>query len=94
MVGLTDGDVVSDTLTTVSAIRFNATPSPDFDGDGTVGFSDFLAFASAFGSQQGDATFDARFDLDGDGSVGFGDFLAFAADFGSTVEPPPSGAPI
>ncbi len=83
-----------DTLKTTSVITFNATPSPDFDGDGTVGFSDFLAFAGAFGSQQGDGTYDTRFDLDGDGAIGFGDFLAFAADFGSTVEPaPPSGSP-
>ena len=83
-----------DELTTTSEISFNVTPSPDFDGDGTVGFSDFLAFAGVFGSQQGDGTYDTRFDLDGDGAIGFGDFLAFAADFGSSVEPaPPSGSP-
>ena len=40
-----------DELTTTSEISFNVTPSPDFDGDGTVGFSDFLIFAGAFGSQ-------------------------------------------
>ena len=71
--------------------RDDGVPSPDFDGDGTVGFSDFLAFASVFGSQQGDAGFDARFDLDGDGAIGFPDFVAFAADFGKTVESTPSG---
>ena len=88
--GTSFSDLVNDTLTTTSAIRFNANPSPDFDGDGTVGFSDFLAFASGFGTQQGDAGYDARYDLDGDGDVGFSDFLIFAGAFGSQV--PPSGA--
>ena len=54
----------------------------DFDGDGTVGFSDFLQFAAKFGLSQGDAGYDARFDLDGDGTVGFSDFLIFAGSFG------------
>ena len=79
----------SDDLTTTSVIRFNATPSADFDGDGTVGFSDFLAFAGSFGASRGDARYEARFDLNGDGSVGFSDFLVFAGAFGSQV--PPSG---
>ena len=50
--------------------------SADFDGDGTVGFSDFLLFAAAFGAANPD------FDLDGNGAVGFSDFLIFAAAFG------------
>lgn len=81
----------TDELTTGSVITFNATgsASPDFDGDGTVGFPDFLAFAGGFGSSQGDARYEARFDLDGDGSVAFADFLVFAGAFGSEV--PPSG---
>ena len=54
----------------------------DFDGDGTVGFPDFLQFASQFGQSQDDAGFDARFDLDGDGTVGFNDFVIFARSFG------------
>jgi hypothetical protein len=57
-------------------------PDPDFDGDGSVGFSDFLSFAGAFGKIQSDPDFDARFDLDGDGTVGFSDFLTFAKAFG------------
>ena len=55
----------------------------DFDGDGTVGFSDFLQFAGAFGSNRGDAGYDVRYDLDGNGSVGFSDFLIFAGAFGT-----------
>jgi hypothetical protein len=50
----------------------------DFDGDGSVGFTDFLLFAGAFGSD------DTTFDLDNDGQVGFTDFLAFASAFGTS----------
>ena len=56
--------------------------TPDFDGDGTVGFTDFVQFAASFGLSRGDAGYDARFDLDGDGNVGFSDFLIFAGSFG------------
>ena len=47
----------------------------DFDGDGAVGFTDFLLFAEAFG------TSDPIYDLDGDGGVGFPDFLQFVIAF-------------
>ena len=50
-VTLAESSASQDELTTTSEISFNATPSPDFDGDRTVGFSDFLIFAGAFGSQ-------------------------------------------
>ena len=49
----------------------------DFNGDCVVDFSDFLAFASAFGK----ATSDAMFDLNGNGSVDFPDFLIFVSEF-------------
>ena len=51
----------------------------DYDGSGTVDFPDFLAFASAYGSDE------ARFDLNGDGRVDFPDFLGFARVFGREV---------
>lgn len=51
----------------------------DFDGDGIVGFSDFLQFAAAFGGS------DPAFDFDTDGVVGFSDFLQFASVFGQAV---------
>ena len=91
MVTLAESSASKDELTTTSMITFNATPSPDFDRNGTVGFSDFISFASKFGTQRGDAAFDARFDLDGDGEIGFSDFLAFASQFGKTVEPSQQG---
>ena len=62
--------------------------SPDFDGDGMVGFSDFLALAGLFGSRQGDGRYDAKYDLDSDGAIGFSDFLIFSASFGKEVSPP------
>ena len=65
--------------------------TPDFDGDGRVGFSDFLLFGSQFGARQGDGRYEARFDLDSDGAIGFGDFLIFSGDFGKEVSTPNSG---
>ena len=56
----------------------------DFDGNGTVGISDFLLFVSHFGSAVGQANYDARYDLDGDGQIGIGDFLIFVQDFGQS----------
>ena len=54
----------------------------DFDGDGTVGFQDFVQFAARFGLSQGDERYDARYDLDGDSTIGFSDFVIFANAFG------------
>ena len=56
--------------------------SADFNGDGSVDFSDFLAFAQQYGRSEGDEGYDARFDLNGNGSVDFQDFLAFAQQYG------------
>ena len=58
-------------------VTFTATAeaTPDFDGDGETGFSDFFLFADAFGGS------DPRFDLDGSGSVDFGDFFLLADYF-------------
>ena len=58
-----------------------ATARSDFDGDGTVGFSDFVQFAAQFGSSEGEEGYDVRFDLDGNGAVGFSDFVIFASAF-------------
>ncbi len=57
----------------------------DFDGNGAVNFDDFFAFAGAFGTAQGQAGFDARFDMDGNGRVEFNDFFVFAEVFGHTT---------
>ena len=61
------------------------TPDPDFDGNGTVGFADFVQFAAQFGLSQDNEGYDARFDLDGNGAIGFSDFLIFAGAFGKST---------
>ncbi len=61
-------------------------PSPDFDGDGTVGFSDFVQFAGVFGSTPDDPMYQAKYDLDRDGTIGFPDFVIFARDFGKSLD--------
>ncbi len=65
------------TVAGIEPVTFTATTkaSPDFDGDGETGFSDFFLFADAFGSN------DSRFDLDGSGSVDFADFFLLADHF-------------
>lgn len=52
----------------------------DADGDGTVGFSDFLILSSNFGKN--DQSF-ADGDFDADGQVTFADFLVLSANFGT-----------
>ena len=66
-------------------VLFDKTPTSDFDGDGVVGFADFLLFVAQFGFGEDDAGYDVWFDLDGDGMIGFGDFLIFANAFGKAV---------
>ncbi len=66
-------------------VLFDKTPTPDFDGDGVVGFADFLLFVAQFGSSEDDEGYDVWFDLDGDGVIGFGDFLIFVNAFGKKV---------
>ena len=56
---------------------------PDFDGDGSVGFLDFIIFAGGFGASAGEQSFNAALDLDQSGDVGFSDFLIFAQAFGT-----------
>ncbi len=69
---------------TLSLLQAQILLKADFNGDGTVDFDDFFAFADAFGTKQGDAKFNTKYDLDGKGSVDLSDFFLFAADFGKT----------
>ncbi len=61
----------------------SAVPSPDFDESGVVDFTDFLLFVGAFGAQEGQKMYEARYDLNGDGAIGFDDFLIFVSRFGN-----------
>ena len=78
-------------LTAEIPVSADEEATPDFDGDGKVGFSDFILFATVFGSSRGDAGYEARYDLDGDSAIGFGDFLIFAGSFGKDVPSSDSG---
>ncbi len=86
---LSESQSSSDRLITRNRISFNVptTLTPDFDGDGMVGFSDFLAFAGRYGTRRGDGRYQAKYDLNRDGAIDFSDFLSFAGSYG---KPPPN----
>ena len=60
-------------------------PTPDFDGDGRVGFADFVLFGRHYGARQGDESYEAQYDLDSDGVIGFSDFVIFGNAYGTVV---------
>ncbi len=70
-------------------LQVSSAPSSDFDGDGTIGISDFLLFVNHFGLNRGDAGYDAKYDLDSNNGIGISDFMIFVNNFGSQV--PASG---
>ena len=74
---LPETNTVTVTVEGLEPVTFTAVgkATPDFDGDGETGFSDFFLFADAFGGT------DPRFDLDGSGSVDFADFFLLADHF-------------
>ena len=74
-----------ETISLNVTVALLSVPSPDFDGDGRVGFTDFVLFASRFGSTPGDGTYEAKYDLDIDNAIRFSDFVIFAHDFGKDV---------
>ncbi len=63
------------------------TKSADFDGNGTVDFTDFLTFVQGFGKSAGQADFNEKLDLDGNGTIDFSDFLLFVSAFGGSSSP-------
>ena len=70
------------TFDNTSVVLQLAILTPDFNGDGQVGFDDFVLFVGQFGLSRGDEQYDAKYDLDEDGTIGFGDFLIFGRNFG------------
>ena len=82
-----DGDV-SALAISVDARGDDTASIPDFDGDGTIGCGDFVIFASAFGSSEGDEAYDETYDLNGNGEIGFSDFVIFAQNFGKEAPSP------
>jgi hypothetical protein len=61
----------------------------DYNDDGTVGGSDWLALAQAFGSTAGSPGWDPDLDANGDGTVGGAELLLLGASFAGP--PGPSG---
>ncbi len=57
----------------------------DIDGDGLVGFLDFVALGISFLKSEGDPLYNVDADLDGDGTVSFLDFVAFSINFNKKV---------
>jgi hypothetical protein len=56
----------------------------DFDGDGDVDFDDFVEFAGAYGTSEGDPAYNLNADFDGDNDVDFDDFVEFAGVYGTS----------
>ncbi len=80
----------------VPLLNAQETKSADFDGNGTVDFTDFLTFVQGFGKSADQADFNANLDLDGNGTIDFSDFLLFVNAFGgssSPTTPPEEPAP-
>ena len=65
-----------------TVVAASVTTSADFNDDGQVNFTDFLIFASAFGTSSGDPGYHTRFDLDLDGHIAFSDFVLFVKSYG------------
>ncbi len=60
----------------------------NLDGDMTVGFDDFMAFAAAFDTRDGDEAWNIQADLNDDGTVDFADFILFVGSYGKTAQGP------
>ena len=67
------------------ATETTAPSSLDFDGSGIVDFPDFLMFVNAFGSEEGQDKYNAKYDLNSDGKITFEDFLILTDNFGKNV---------
>ena len=63
----------------------------DINGDGTVGFNDFLVLSENYGDS-GNVTYQDG-DLDCDGTIAFTDFLSLAANFGQSLAGPVQSVP-
>jgi len=74
--------------TTASAIpallgrSYPVTLRGDFDGDGDMDIFDFVRFASAYGSGEGDVNYNPIGDFNHDGEINILDFVAFATMYG------------
>ncbi|MBI2951028.1 hypothetical protein HYY27_02985 [bacterium] len=77
---VSDGRSTAEQAWSISAR--GVTLASDFDASGVVDFEDFFAFAAVFGKKQGEAAYEAQYDLSKNGVIDFDDFFIFADDFG------------
>jgi len=72
-----DAEVTDGTVTVVIGRK------GDFDGDGDIDISDFVLFATAYGSELGDDHYNPIGDFDDDADIDIFDFVNFAAAYGT-----------
>ena len=56
----------------------------DVDGDRDIDVFDVVAMAGAYGSEEGDPTFNANYDIDSDGDIDIFDIVAAAGNYGES----------
>ena len=89
-----DGRLETVTLTARVELQISSVataPSPDFNGDGIVNAADFSAFANFYGTQRGDGTYQAKYDLDSNDIIGVSDLLIFMENYGKQMPAAGSG---
>ena len=86
--------------TTKPILNQTQTIQSDFDGDGCVGFQDFLMFSQSYGKEKGlfssishsSNAYDKKLDLNNNDKIDFPDFLIFSQEYNkgcSTNQPTP-----
>ena len=78
---VTDASGNTDTETFRITVE-GAVVTADFNGDGRVNIDDYLLFFLYYGLSEGDAGYDARYDLDSNGTIGVVDFMLFVNSYG------------
>jgi hypothetical protein len=81
---LPDGQPATIPFTKIDGYFSNKIPG-DIDGDKDVDPDDFAIFAGAYGSVEGDPTYDPEADLDRDSDVDPDDFAIFAGNYGRSL---------
>lgn len=61
----------------------------DVTGNNAIGIADFSAFSAAYGTADGDASFNPSADLNCDDAISLPDFSIFSSNFGTDGEEPP-----
>lgn len=78
------GEIDTDDNISIDDTVFVTIPG-DVDGDGDVDPHDFALLARAYGTKEGDSSYNPDCDLDGDGDVDPDDFAIFAGNYGKTI---------